>query len=240
MRILRLFNALESSSDDDNDERVIEEIRRKRYRERINFDFIRDREFIQRFRISRSSAEQVLNVIGPHIKHKTKRNKALSPKQQLLVALHFFGNGSQFHGIGDMHGIDASTVCRTTKRVVKALLNTLFQKFVRWPNHTADIDGRFYFLAEFPHIAGVVDGTLIQIDAPSENESAYVDRHGNHSLNVMLVCGPNEQFYYASAKWPGSVHDNRVLRNSSLYEMWEIQGTTMRVSTTFYSFYSIH
>lgn len=40
----------------------------------------------------------------------------------------------------------------------------------------------------------------------------------------MLVCGPDYSFYYASARWPGSVHDNRVLRNSSLYQTWEIEG----------------
>ena len=34
-------------------------------------------------------------------------------------------------------------------------------------------------------ICGVVDGTLIEIDAPSENEAAFIDRNGHHSLNVI-------------------------------------------------------
>ncbi|RXG73779.1 putative nuclease HARBI1 [Armadillidium vulgare] len=37
----------------------------------------------------------------------------------------------------------------------------------------------------------------------------------------MAVCGPDMRFYYISSKWPGSVHDARVLRNSILYRRME-------------------
>ena len=47
-----------------------------------------------------------------------------------------------------------------------------------------------------------MDGSLIPIDAPTENEAAYVDRHGDHSINTMMVCGPNMEFFYVSARWP--------------------------------------
>ena len=44
-------------------------------------------------------------------------------------------------------------------------------------------------------MCGAVDGTLIKIDAPTENEADFVDRHGKHSINCMAVCGPDMQFY---------------------------------------------
>lgn len=37
----------------------------------------------------------------------------------------------------------------------------------------------------------------------------------------MFVCGPDLSFYYVSANWPGSVHDARVLRNSTLCRRME-------------------
>lgn len=80
------------------------------------------------------------------------------------------------------------------------------------------------YVADFPRVAGAVDGTLIPIKAPSSNESDFVDRHGNNSFNAMVVCGGNHEFFYASARWPGSVHDNRVLRNSTLFQQWEVEG----------------
>ena len=75
--------------------------------------------------------------------------------------------------------------------------------------------------ANFPRVSGCVDGVLFKIDAPTENESHYVDRKGNHSINAMMVAGPDLTFYYVSAKWPGSVADARVLRCSSLCTRWE-------------------
>ncbi|KAI5639211.1 DDE superfamily endonuclease domain-containing protein [Phthorimaea operculella] len=68
-----------------------------------------------------------------------------------------------------------------------------------------------------PMVVGCIDGTLVEIDAPHQNEDQFVDRHQNHSINCMAVCGPRGEFYYVSARWPGSVHDSRVLRNSNLY-----------------------
>lgn len=73
---------------------------------------------------------------------------------------------------------------------------------------------------------------MIQIEAPKLHEVDYVDRHGNHSINAMLLCGPDNVFYYACVRWPGSVHDNRILKNSSLYRMFEIEGKLI----IFYSF----
>nr|XP_024215914.1 putative nuclease HARBI1 [Halyomorpha halys] len=62
----------------------------------------------------------------------------------------------------------------------------------------------FYNVARFPHVIGIVNGFVIKIDAP-------------------FVCGPTAIFYYLSAKWPGSVHDSRVLRNSSLYRTIKVE-----------------
>ena len=67
-----------------------------------------------------------------------------------------------------------------------------------------------------PMVFGCVDGTLINIIAPSEDENQYVDRKSDHSINAMFVCGPNLRFFAASVRWPGSVHDARVFRNSAV------------------------
>jgi hypothetical protein len=49
--------------------------------------------------------EMILNEIGERFQHSTKRTKALIPQQQLLIALHWLGNGGQYHALGNTHGI---------------------------------------------------------------------------------------------------------------------------------------
>jgi hypothetical protein len=99
---------------------------------------------------------------------------------------------------------------------------TLFNRVVSWPENIEEEIRSFYGIANFPHVCGVVDGSLIPLDAPFAHEAAFGDRWGDHSINCMFVFG-SRIFFYVSARWPGSVHDARVFRHSSLYRRMEWQ-----------------
>jgi hypothetical protein len=105
--------------------------------------------------------------------------------------------------------------------VTTAINLRLFQDTVRWPDPVGNLAQRFMNYAGMPCVAGCVDGTLVKILAPSVNEAQFVDRHHEHSINTMFVCGPNLRFFAASVRWPGSVNDARVLRNSVLRERFD-------------------
>ncbi|KAL7632365.1 UNVERIFIED_CONTAM: hypothetical protein RMT77_017323 [Armadillidium vulgare] len=123
--------------------------------------------------------EQLLQEIGWRLEHRTNKSGALSPKQQLCVALHWFGSGAQYHIIGDMHGINKSTVCRTVANVVRVINRHIFNKIISWPAaNIGEVLEKFYEIANFPQVCGIIDGSLIPIDAPTVNEEAFVDRKG--------------------------------------------------------------
>ncbi|KAM4554926.1 putative nuclease HARBI1 [Odontesthes bonariensis] len=44
-----------------------------------------------------------------------------------------------------------------------------------------------------------------------------MNRKNFHSINVQMVCNANYLISNVVAKWPGSVHDSRVFRNSEIY-----------------------
>lgn len=211
-----------SSSSSSSDDSIDEGIRRQRiFARRVNFDLLSDFMFKEKFRVSKATAENILTRIGGELQPPTLRNHAMSPQQQLLTALHWLGSGCQYHVCGDAHGISKATVHRCVKKVCTSLVRRLLGEEVHWPTvNVQSVPQRFMRVANFPRVAGIVDGSLIQLDAPHENEMSYVDRDGNHSINAMFVCGPNLEFFYASVRWPGSVHDARVLRNSSLARQW--------------------
>lgn len=213
---------MESSDSSSSEDDVV--VRRPRiFLERKSYVLLEETyEYNERFRLTRGVFNYVLTSIEPLLSHPTARNQALSAKQQLQIALHWLGSGVQYHCVADMHNVSKATVCRVVDKVVTAVNNTLLVNTVCWPENIDDVVQKFSEIAGMPLICGVVDGTLIKIDAPSLDEQAYVDRHGNHSINVMLVAGPDLQFYYVCANWPGSVSDARVLRNSSLYDRMEI------------------
>lgn len=92
------------------------------------------------------------------------------------------------------------------------------REFIRAPDEEKRIEMARGFEAEtgLPDIIGCIDGTLVNIQAPSDGEAAYVDRKGNHSINCQIVCDFNMWIWDVNALWPGSTHDQAVFNTSGL------------------------
>ena len=176
-------------------------------------------DFVQRFRLQRHQVDLLENTRGGFLQHGTHQNHALSARQQMLLTLRYLADGGRLRLVGDAHGVDKSTMSRVIERVTTVINEQLFGTMVNWPNEPgsiANISARFRLLAGMPFVIGCMDGTHVPIVGPHENEPQFVNRHGTHSINCMAVAGPDFKFYYVSCKWPGSVADARVYRNSTL------------------------
>uniref|UniRef100_A0A915INX8 Putative nuclease HARBI1 n=1 Tax=Romanomermis culicivorax TaxID=13658 RepID=A0A915INX8_ROMCU len=202
-----------SDSSDNSDVDDIDVARGRLCRPRINFDL---KDFSERFRFPKETIETILGDIGHLLIANTDRNFPLEPKEQLLLCIRYLASGSFMQVVGDAHGPHKSTVSRKVHKVVTILNNHYFDKIISWPRDIASVVNDFYQISNFPCVIGCVDGTHIPIKAPSINEPQYVNRKGVHSLNCMMICGPDYKFYYVNSRWPGSVNDARVLRTSNI------------------------
>lgn len=75
--------------------------------------------------------------------------------------------------------------------------------------------------AAFPNVLGSIDGTLIPIKRPSQDEHLYVSRKGSHAINTQVVCDANLVITNIVAKWPGSTHDSFVWNTCNLQNAFE-------------------
>jgi hypothetical protein len=166
---------------------------------------------------------ELLKILGPGLERKTNRSCATDSETQVLSALSFFRSGSFQYVEGSIAGVSQSTVSLNLDRVSKVICATLsstlsFQSTVPDLNRTKE---KFFDLSMFPNIAGVIDGSHVGIKAPHIDEPAYVNRKGYHSINVQLVCGPDNRFTDAVVKWPGSTHDSYMWNNCALKSKFE-------------------
>lgn len=76
-------------------------------------------------------------------------------------------------------------------------------------------------IAGFPSTVGAIDGSHVSIKAPHVNHEDYFNRKQNYSINLQGVVDADGKFIDVSTGWPGSIHDARVLRLSSLYRLAE-------------------
>ena len=74
----------------------------------------------------------------------------------------------------------------------------------------------FNSIAGFLRVIGVIDGSLIAIKGPDNEEHLYVCHKGFHAINVMAVCNAQLLPTNFLSKWHGSVHDSAVFHSSAL------------------------
>jgi len=182
-----------------------------------------DRELIDRYRIPRRNIISLEEELQADLRRTTRRNYALSPMQQLLIALRLYATGSVQRLVADSVTCDQSTASRAIHRVSLAIQRRL-NNYVYFPagqqEHFQMME-KCYEIAQFPRVVGCVDGTHIHIIAPSHNEHEYVNRKGHHSLNVQLICDGHLRITNCVIKWPGSTHDARILTTSAIYRRFE-------------------
>jgi hypothetical protein len=158
--------------------------------------------------------------IGPILQHASKRNQPLTPRQQIETFLHFAGTNSFFHVLRDARGPSTHTVHRTVHRVAAAII-TLKNEVICWPQDKTKLRHEFMKIANFPCVAGALDGCHVIITPPADDEISYVNRHHSHSINMLAVCGPDLSFFYINTEHPGSCHDGHVIRYSHLWRTFE-------------------
>ncbi|KAK0134271.1 putative nuclease HARBI1 [Merluccius polli] len=106
--------------------------------------------------------------------------------------------------------------CELIKRYLnREGIKLAVELFIRFP---LDNQQLHMIKANFMAIAGMVgavDGTHIQIIAPSKDEDVFVNRKKVHSINTQIAFDATFNILDV-AKWPGSTHDPRILMGSGL------------------------
>ena len=98
---------------------------------------------------------------------------------------------------GDVHGISRYSVSRAIHSVSSAMCDIMMAEEIVFPMDVMQqrrIKEKFYQIASFPNVLGTVDGTLVPVTAPSQDEHLYFSHKGYHALNIQGVIGPDLEF----------------------------------------------
>jgi DDE superfamily endonuclease len=184
--------------------------------------WLTDDEFLQKYRVTRSSFQYVLNKIHEHPVFESKTKRMAPPQHQLLVFLKYVGTeGSGTNTANQRHtfGVGYGTAKLYRKRVTKALRD-LSEEYIRWPNSTErkEISKEIQNKFDFPHCVGIADGTLflLAFEPQSEDAPDYSGRKYGYLLSTMVICDHKRRIIHYLAGFPGSAHDNRIFKATKL------------------------
>jgi len=68
------------------------------------------------------------------------------------------------------------------------------------------------------YFTGAIDGTHIRIDRPEVDPDSYINRKQYCSIQMQALVNEKKKFLDVFIGYPGSVHDARVFKESSLFQ----------------------
>lgn len=106
--------------------------------------------------------------------------------------------------------------------VVEALFNLRNDhiKFLFTEAETQRCTETFQNVSDLPNIVGAIDGSHIRISAPPDSAVDYFSCYQQHDFIVQAIVDGRKRFLDFGSGFPGSIHDARVLRNSTIFASW--------------------
>jgi len=199
------------------------------YKPIVTVDSMSDDELYESTRFPRSAVQDLCEMLSDELKRPTYRSHALTAEAQIVAALQFYSSGSFQWMVGRGTGMSQSSISRSVENVTDALCK-LSNSYITFPSSDhALLNTKLAFnnIAAFPNVLGAIDCTHVAIKAPKQDEDAYVNRKGVHTINVQAVCDADMKLLNVVARWPGSTHDSFIWRTSNLHHLFDhgyIQG----------------
>jgi hypothetical protein len=171
--------------------RLERRVERRLLRDAQNPFELPQQDFIAQFRLNQDLVMYIVNSLRQGLQK--QRVTGLSPEIQVLVAIGFFAHGSYQRPAGNQCELVVSqpTTSRCIRKVTQLINIHLLRQWIKFPmtaQEKAAAQNKFALAAQpFPGAIGAIDCTYINILAPHVHEEAYVNHHGNHSLNVQAV-----------------------------------------------------
>lgn len=125
-------------------------------------------------------------------------------------------------GIGEELGIHRSTVSKILHEVMESLTKEKdnWIAFPTTPDDLREARRQWQTKYTFPLCIGAIDCTHVPIQRPPErlHPDEFINRKQIHSFNVQATVNADDMFTSVIAMWPGSVHDARIFRCSTIPE----------------------
>ncbi|KAJ1162694.1 hypothetical protein NDU88_003161 [Pleurodeles waltl] len=191
----------------------------------VDLSTMEERHVIVIYRLDQATIHELCAQLEPDLMSAIRHPTGIPPLVQVLSVLHFLASGSFQATVAIASGMSQPMFSNVLSRVLSALLKHI-RSYIVFPQveDLPTVKGDFYALAHIPNIIGAIDGTHMALVPPRRSEQVYRNQKGYHSITVQMVCLADQYISHVNAKFPGSVHDAYILRNSSIpYVMGQLQ-----------------
>lgn len=139
-----------------------------------------------------------------------------------MIFLFWLGCGTSYRVLSQVFHVPLSTVGDIVNSMRDDIVHHLMQEVIKFPqeNELQHIGLQFGLLANsavFNTAVGAIDGCHVKVMVAGPNKNEYYNRKCDFSIQFQAIVDHEGKFLNIYAGYPGSVHDSRVLRASSVY-----------------------
>ncbi|KAE8295650.1 hypothetical protein D5F01_LYC06585 [Larimichthys crocea] len=171
----------------------------------------------QDFRLSRRAMHAVQRLL------QTEQDHGWGRELEVLIYVYWLAHGLSYIVVARVFNVPKSTVHRVVHKVANYICRNLRQKpALPQAAELAAVGQGFAQLSgspAFTNVVGAIDGSHIRIKPPARHRIDYLKYKGFYSINMQAVCDSTGRFLDIFVGYPRSVHDTRVMKNSSLYKV---------------------
>uniref|UniRef100_A0A672I755 Putative nuclease HARBI1 n=1 Tax=Salarias fasciatus TaxID=181472 RepID=A0A672I755_SALFA len=171
--------------------------------------------FFSEFHLSRRAMTNLQRLL------KRDQDHGWGYQLEILMYTYWLAHGLSYRVVASVFHIPKATVHRVVHRVANYICRNL-GRAISFPKADAmdEIGQGFARLSGSPVfscVAGAIDGSHIRIKPPHQCHMDYLNYKGFYSINMMAICDSDGRFLDIFVAYPGSVHDTRVMKNSTFY-----------------------
>lgn len=143
----------------------------------------------------------------------------VSAEKLLYMTLWFLSNKETFRQIADRFNISKSCAFRSVYKTID-YFTKVSQNYIKWPeiHEMTEIKKKFLMKKGIPNVIGAIDGSYIYIRKPIKGGDDYVNRKQSPCIILQGIVDSSLVFRNIYVGDPGSMHDARVLRRSTIFK----------------------
>lgn len=172
-------------------------------------------ELKQDFRLSRRAMHGLQRLL------QREQDHGWGNQLEVLIYVYWLAHGLSYSVVSRVFNVPKSTVHRIIHRVAQNIMTNL-KRAISFP-----LAGELHAVCQgfvqlsgspaFSNVVGAIDGSHVRIKPPQQYRLDYLNYKGFYSLNMQAICDSNGRFLDIFVGYPGSVHDTRIMKNSSFY-----------------------